>query len=68
MGNLASTLHYLGQLKRAEEMEREVLASRTSILGAQHPDTIIAKDNLARTLKTLAGRKKKSKKGVERQQ
>ena len=37
-------------LKILEEQQREVLAERMRVLGAEHPDTLVAADNLARTL------------------
>jgi hypothetical protein len=37
-------------LKILEEQQREVLAERKRVLGAEHPDTLVAADNLARTL------------------
>ena len=36
-------------LKTLEDQQREVLAERKSVLGAEHPDTLVAADNLART-------------------
>jgi hypothetical protein len=37
-------------LKTLEGQQREVLAERKRVLGAEHPDTLVAADNLARTL------------------
>jgi hypothetical protein len=37
-------------LKNLEGQQREVLAERKRVLGAEHPDTLVAADNLARTL------------------
>ena len=37
-------------LKTLEGHQREVLAERKRVLGAEHPDTLVAADNLARTL------------------
>ena len=37
-------------LKTLEGHQREVLAERKRVLGAEHPDTQVAADNLARTL------------------
>ncbi|CCA76343.1 related to kinesin light chain, partial [Serendipita indica DSM 11827] len=50
MAALARTLHMLGQLERAEKMQREILALRLEILGRLHPDTIWAMNDLANTL------------------
>ena len=37
-------------LKILEQEKREVLANRKRVLGGEHPDTLVAADNLARTL------------------
>jgi hypothetical protein len=37
-------------LKTLEDQQREVLAERKSVLGAEHPDTLLAADHLSRTL------------------
>jgi hypothetical protein len=40
-----------GKYAEAEKMEREVLAERKRVLGAEHPDTLTAAGNLADSLK-----------------
>ena len=40
-----------GKYAEAEKMEREVLAERQRVMGAEHPDTLTAADNLADSLK-----------------
>jgi len=39
-GNLAASLARQGKYDEAEKMEREVLALRKQVLGAEHPDTL----------------------------
>ena len=40
MNNLAVVLSRQGKYKEAEEMHRQVLASRETVLGMEHPDTL----------------------------
>ena len=49
-GQLASSLSGQGKHAEAEEMEREVLAVRKRVLGAEHPDTLTTASNLASSL------------------
>ncbi len=52
------TLKARGDLASAEEQQRTVLEALRHVLGAEHPDTLTAMGNLARTLKArgdLAG-------------
>ncbi|HVT61642.1 MAG TPA: tetratricopeptide repeat protein [Thermoanaerobaculia bacterium] len=49
-GNLAMTLSSLNDLG-ARRLEQEVLAARQRLLGPEHPDTLIAMNNLAETLR-----------------
>jgi tetratricopeptide (TPR) repeat protein len=41
------------ELEKMEQLEREVVGLRSSLLGAQHPETLLAMGNLARTLKSI---------------
>jgi tetratricopeptide (TPR) repeat protein len=50
VGNLAAALSRQGRNTEAEEMQREVLAGRKRVLGAEHARTMIAANNLALTL------------------
>ena len=49
-GNLAYSLSRQGKYDEAETMEREVLAVRQRVLGAEHPGTLTAAGNLAQSL------------------
>merc|ERR1712100_599131 len=51
--NLASTLVDLGALEEAKTLYQEVLEARQRTLGAEHPNTLRSKDNLALTLRRL---------------
>ena len=48
--NLANSLDSQGKHAEAEEMQREVLAVRKRVLGAEHPDTLTTASNLATSL------------------
>ena len=48
--NLANSLDSQGKHAEAEEMQREVLAVRKRVLGAEHPDTLTTASNLASSL------------------
>ena len=50
--NLADSLVRQGKYDEAETMQREVLAVRQRVLGAEHPDTLTAASNLAASLKS----------------
>ena len=50
--NLADSLARQGKYDEAVAMEREVLAVRKRVLGAEHPDTLTAASNLAASLKS----------------
>ena len=50
-GNLAVSLSDQGKFDEAEKMQREVLAVRKRVLGAEHPDTLSTAVNLAASLK-----------------
>ena len=43
----------LGKFTEAVALEIQVLGARSRILGVQHPDTILAMDSLAATLRSL---------------
>jgi len=49
-GNLAASLSDHGKHDEAEKMQREVLAVRKRVLGAEHPDTLTTANNLAASL------------------
>ena len=49
-GNLADSLSRQGKYDEAEKMEREVLAVRQLVLGAEHPGTLCTAKNLALSL------------------
>ncbi|KAJ7824118.1 hypothetical protein B0H13DRAFT_2444706 [Mycena leptocephala] len=53
MANLAATYHKLGRYQEAEPLESIVLEKRKQVLGADHPDTLLAMDNLAATYREL---------------
>ncbi len=44
------TLNAQGDLAAGRRLQEEVLAAFERLLGAEHPDTLISKDNLASTL------------------
>ena len=46
-GNLADSLSSQGKYDEAETMQREVLAVKQRVLGADHPDTLSTAGNLA---------------------
>ena len=48
--NLADSLSRQGKYDEAEKMQREVLAVKQRVLGAEHPDTLTTADNLAQSL------------------
>lgn len=52
-GNLATTLHKLGELTQAEALHERVLEGRARRFGNLHLDTLTAKSNLAWTLHAL---------------
>jgi tetratricopeptide (TPR) repeat protein len=47
MNNLATVLRDQGKYEQAEEMYRQALRLRETILGKEHPDTLTSVDNLA---------------------
>lgn len=49
MNELAVILHTQGQYKKAELLQVQVLEFWKQTLGENHPDTIVAKNNLAST-------------------
>jgi hypothetical protein len=50
---MALTLYDQSDLARARSMQEQVLDRRLKVLGTQHPDTLVAMNNLAATLSTL---------------
>ncbi|KAJ6555645.1 hypothetical protein DFH09DRAFT_1165031 [Mycena vulgaris] len=60
MENLASAYCSLGKLKEAEELCVELLDRRTSLLCADHPDTLRTADDLAWTRKAMAKKQRES--------
>jgi hypothetical protein len=52
-GNLAVTLHYLGDYPAAAVIERKVLATSKRVFGADHPDSLDSGGNLAVSLKKM---------------
>ena len=51
MTNLASVLDDMDNKQAAEELYRAVLATRETVLGRDHPSTLLTRQNLATTLK-----------------
>ena len=49
MANLALTYSSQGQLKKAEQLEVQVLETRKRVLGEEHPHTLTTMGNLALT-------------------
>ena len=47
----ASTYRNQGRWKEAEELEVQVMEARKTVLGKEHPDTLIVMNNLAITFK-----------------
>ena len=54
--NLAASLVRQGKYDEAEKMQREVLAVRKRVLGAEHPETLTTANNLAASLKRQGSR------------
>ncbi|KAI4599640.1 hypothetical protein KJ359_001737 [Pestalotiopsis sp. 9143b] len=50
MNNLALALRSQGKYEEAEEMHRETLERKKSVLGPEHPDTLTSMNNLAHVL------------------
>ena len=50
MNNLARVLDNQGKYEEAEEMHRQALALRETVLGKEHPDTLTSMNNLALVL------------------
>ena len=50
MNNLANVLSDQGKYEEAEEMHRQVLAVKETVLGKEHPDTLTSMNNLAEVL------------------
>jgi tetratricopeptide (TPR) repeat protein len=50
MGDLAEVLSYQGKYEQAEEMHRQELGLRETVLGKEHPDTLTSMNNLAAVL------------------
>jgi tetratricopeptide (TPR) repeat protein len=51
MAWMASTLRHQGRWAEAEELEVQVMETRKTILGPEHPDTLTNMTNLASTLR-----------------
>jgi tetratricopeptide repeat protein len=51
MANLASTYRNQGRWEEAEKLEVQVMETRKTKLGADHPDTLTIMNNLAFTWK-----------------
>jgi tetratricopeptide (TPR) repeat protein len=51
MNNLATVLRDQGKYEQAEEMHRQVLGLRETVLGKEHPDTLTSMYNLAMVLR-----------------
>jgi hypothetical protein len=47
MNNLASTLWGMGEWAQARQLQQQVLETCQRILGAEHPGTLTAMENLA---------------------
>ncbi|KAF1831099.1 hypothetical protein BDW02DRAFT_506016 [Decorospora gaudefroyi] len=54
MANLASTYWNQGRWDDAEKLEVQVMVTRKTKLGENHPDTLISMHNLALTLQSQA--------------
>ena len=50
MNNLATVLSDQGKYEQAEEMHRQALELRETVLGKEHPDTLTSMNNLASVL------------------
>jgi hypothetical protein len=50
-GNLADVLSNRGKYKEAEEMHRQSLGLRETVLGKEHPSTLTSTNNLASVLR-----------------
>ena len=50
MNNLAIVLNSQGKYEEAEQMHRQTLALRETVLGREHPDTLDSMNNLALVL------------------
>jgi hypothetical protein len=53
MVNLASTYRNKGRWDKAEELEVQVMETRKSVLGPEHPDTLTSMNNLSFTWKAM---------------
>ncbi|KAK7180300.1 PFS and TPR domain-containing protein [Paraphaeosphaeria sporulosa] len=53
MANLASTYRNQGRWEEAEKLEVQVMETRKTKLGADHPSTLTSMNNLAFTWKSL---------------
>jgi hypothetical protein len=51
MNNLAMVLSDQGKYDQAEEMHRQALGLRETVLGKEHPDTLRSMNNLATVLR-----------------
>src|SRR5271168_3114181 len=51
MNNLATVMSSRGKCERAEEMHREALKLRETVLRKEHPSTLTSMDNLALVLR-----------------
>jgi len=56
--NLAATLHELGDLQAARQLQQDNLDRRRRVLGDDHPDTLGAQHNLALTLSSFGWRER----------
>ena len=51
MNNLAGALRSQGKYEQAEEMHRQALRLRETVMGKEHPATLTSMDNLAGRLR-----------------
>ncbi|KAF6782180.1 TPR domain-containing protein, partial [Colletotrichum musicola] len=51
MNNLALTYRNQGRWKEAEELEVRVMETRNTVLGEEHPSTLMSMGNLAATFR-----------------
>ena len=57
--NVGESFHILGKYEEAENMHRQALELRETVLGKEHPDTLTSMNNLATVLRR-EGKYKKS--------
>ena len=51
MSNLAKSLRHQGKYAEAEAIHRQTLRLRETVLGKDHPDTLMSMSNLAESLR-----------------